>query len=62
MSEETEVTITSNGSILTPRIINKLIDSGLDRIKISIQGITQETYEERASCLISVNGEMAPIV
>jgi len=45
LSEETEVTITSNGSILTPRIISKLIDSGLDRIKISIQGITQETYE-----------------
>jgi len=29
----------------TPSVINKLIDSGLDRIKISIQGITQYTCE-----------------
>jgi radical SAM protein with 4Fe4S-binding SPASM domain len=42
---ETEVTITSNGSLLTPKIISRLIDSGLDRIKISIQGITKDTYE-----------------
>jgi radical SAM protein with 4Fe4S-binding SPASM domain len=45
LGEETEVTITSNGSVLTPKIIGRLIDSGLDRIKISIQGITRDTYE-----------------
>jgi radical SAM protein with 4Fe4S-binding SPASM domain len=45
LGEGTEVTITSNGSILTPKIINNLIDSGLDRIKISIQGLTKDTYE-----------------
>ena len=45
LGDATEVTITSNGSLLTPRIINRLIDSGLDRIKISIQGITKDTYE-----------------
>jgi len=43
---ETEVTITSNGSLLTPKIIDRLIDSGLDRIKISIQGLTKDTYEQ----------------
>lgn len=46
LGEGTEVTITSNGSILTEKIINRLIDSGLDRIKISVQGITKETYEK----------------
>ena len=46
MGDSTEVTITSNGSILTPKIINSLIDSGLDRIKISIQGLTRDTYEK----------------
>jgi len=45
LGDGTEVTITSNASILTPGVVNKLIDSGLDRIKISIQGITPETYE-----------------
>jgi len=46
LGKETEVTITSNGSILTPKIVNRLIDSGLDRIKISIQGLTKDTYEK----------------
>ena len=45
LGEETEVTITSNGSILTPNVVNRLVESGLDRIKISIQGITKDTYE-----------------
>jgi radical SAM protein with 4Fe4S-binding SPASM domain len=46
LGESTEITITSNGSILTQKIIDKLIYSGLDRIKISIQGLTKDTYEQ----------------
>ncbi len=42
----TEITITTNGSLLTQNIIDRLIDAGLDRIKISIQGLTRETYEK----------------
>jgi MoaA/NifB/PqqE/SkfB family radical SAM enzyme len=46
LGDATEITITSNGSLLTQKIIDRLIDAGLDRIKISIQGLTKETYEE----------------
>ena len=46
LGDSTEITITSNGSLLTQKIIDKLIDAGLDRIKISIQGLTKDTYEE----------------
>jgi len=45
LGDATEVTITSNGSILTPKVVDRLIDSGLDRIKISVEGLTKETYE-----------------
>jgi MoaA/NifB/PqqE/SkfB family radical SAM enzyme len=45
MGDATEVTITSNGSILTQTIVERLLDSGLDRIKISVEGLTRETYE-----------------
>jgi len=44
--ERTEVMITSNGSVLTDEKIRGLIDSGLDRIKISIQGLDPEVYRE----------------
>ena len=43
--ERTEVMITSNGSVLTEKKTGELIDSGLDRIKISIQGVDPEVYE-----------------
>lgn len=46
LGDQTEITITSNGSLLTQKIIDRLIDAGLDRIKISIQGLTRDTYEE----------------
>ena len=46
LGDGTEITITSNGSLLTQKIIDRLIDAGLDSIKISIQGLTRETYEE----------------
>ena len=43
--ERTEVMITSNGSVLSDEKIEGLIASGLDRIKISIQGVDPAVYE-----------------
>jgi len=43
--DSTEVMITSNGSVLSDEKIKGLIESGLDRIKISIQGLDPEVYE-----------------
>ncbi len=41
-----KVKIITNGSQLSPDYTDKLIDAGLDNIKISLQGITQEAYEK----------------
>jgi radical SAM protein with 4Fe4S-binding SPASM domain len=38
--------IISNGSLLTEQLMHDFIDAGLDRLKISLQGLTKETYEE----------------
>ena len=38
--------IISNGSLLTEQLMHSFIDAGLDRIKISLQGLTKESYEK----------------
>ena len=38
--------IISNGSRLTEQLMHEFIDAGLDRLKISLQGLTKETYEK----------------
>lgn len=38
--------IVTNGSFLTPRLSDLLIDAGLDTIRISIQGISAKKYQE----------------
>jgi len=38
--------IVTNGSLLTPPIINKLIDAGLDEMKISFYGTDRNTYNK----------------
>lgn len=40
------VDTTTNGSLLTPELIDRLIDSGIDRINISIEAVTTEKYRE----------------
>lgn len=40
------VNMTSNGTIMTPKIARKLIENGLDSIAFSIDGGTRETFEE----------------
>ncbi|MCX7748461.1 MAG: SPASM domain-containing protein [Clostridia bacterium] len=40
------VTISTNAQLLTPVLIQSLIDSGLDDIKISLNALHKETYEK----------------
>jgi radical SAM protein with 4Fe4S-binding SPASM domain len=40
------VTVTTNGSLVTPKITDRLINSGLDAIWFSFNGATKETYEQ----------------
>jgi len=39
--------VTSNGTLLTPKVHQELIDSGLDFLRISIYGGTEETHRQR---------------
>ena len=40
------VTVTTNGSLLTPKVADRLILCGLDAIWFSFNGATRETYEK----------------
>jgi MoaA/NifB/PqqE/SkfB family radical SAM enzyme len=42
----------TNGTLLTPEISTKLITSGVDRIKISLQGVNMEQYKKVCGCAI----------
>jgi radical SAM protein with 4Fe4S-binding SPASM domain len=39
------VTVTTNGSLVFPRVSDRLVQSGLDGIWFSVNGATRETYE-----------------
>ena len=43
---ESGISLTTNGSLLTPVLSKKLVESGLDQILISLQGLTTEKYKE----------------
>lgn len=43
------IELITNGSLLTPNINLKLIDAGLDTIRISLQGVNREKYYEIAN-------------
>ncbi len=47
----------TNAHFITKEMANKIIDSGLDRLIISIDGLTQETYEN-----YRVNGELNKVI
>lgn len=49
------IEVISNGALLTPAMSDALIDSGLDRIKISLQGVTSEAFKKMAR--VNVNFE-----
>lgn len=40
------IDIVTNGVLLTPELAQKLVTSGLNRIRISIQGVSREKYRE----------------
>ncbi len=46
LKKNVEVAIDTNGSGLTQEMIDGLIDAGLDRLLVSIQGFSKETYEK----------------
>jgi len=48
-----QVDTTTNGSLLNPKINLELIDAGLDRIHISLNGLSEESYQEFAGYKIT---------
>lgn len=40
------IEIVTNGSLLTPKLSDELISAGLDRLRISLQGVTGKKYKE----------------
>ena len=46
------VDIVTNGVLLTEKMIHGLVDAGLDRIRISLQGLDAATYEKMSSLKI----------
>ncbi len=47
------IEIISNGALLTPKLSDALVKSGLDSLRISLQGLTSEKYKEM--CGIQIN-------
>ena len=45
-AQDIEVGTTSNGTILNQRILNEILESGLDWLNFSLDGATKETYEQ----------------
>ena len=49
------IEIVSNGTLLTPNLSEQLIAAGLDRLRISIQGIHSKTYYKLAGVAVDFN-------
>lgn len=47
------VDTTTNGALLTKEIADGIIEAGLDRINISIEGVTDEQYLEFSKCKVN---------
>jgi radical SAM protein with 4Fe4S-binding SPASM domain len=50
-----KVDTTTNASLLTPEFSDEIIDSGLDKIFISLQGINAEAYNRLANVTVDFN-------
>lgn len=46
------VDTTTNAALLTPELSDKIIEAGLDRINISIEGVNSEQYLEFSKCKV----------
>lgn len=49
------VDIVTNGSLLTAELSNRLIDAGLDRLRISVEGLSAEDYRRTTGTEIDFN-------
>jgi len=49
------VAIITNGVLLTPGVTNKLLDVGVNQIRISLQGMTDKKYEEICGRTVSID-------
>lgn len=49
------IEILTNGSLLRPELNKRLVDSGLDRIRISVEGISSEQYYDIARIHLNWN-------
>lgn len=56
-----KIKIITNGSMLTPSLNMKLIDGGLDVLRISLQGITEQQYYETSGVNIDMEGFISNI-
>jgi MoaA/NifB/PqqE/SkfB family radical SAM enzyme len=52
---------TTNGSLLNPEMNVRLIDAGLDRINISVEGVSEEQYRQFSRYTIDFNAFVAAI-
>jgi len=41
-----DIMVNTNGSVMTPRLAERILDSGLTRIRFSLDAVTRETYEK----------------
>lgn len=51
-----KVLVISNGALLTNSLSERLVESGLDELKISLQGLNDDKYKETCGVSISYNG------
>jgi MoaA/NifB/PqqE/SkfB family radical SAM enzyme len=51
------VEVTTNGTLLTPETSAALIDAGLDRLVVSLDGVTPQSYED-----VRVNGDLHDVI
>jgi len=49
------IDLATNGSLMTPDFVTKLVQAGLDRLNISLEGVNEEQYLEHAKVKIDFN-------
>ena len=55
------VELFTNGSLLNPELNKEIIDAGLDRVNISVEGLTAEKYKEVTGALVDMGKFIANI-
>ncbi|MBU0513912.1 MAG: radical SAM protein [Proteobacteria bacterium] len=55
-----DIMLISNGMLLTPELSSRLIDAGLTRLQVSLDAVTQETYQKlrQGGCLETVKNNI----